>query len=306
MILSEPGSPEGRSRGRDRRVPGWAAGLFADLARDQPSVVTRDDLAQRLVEVGSGRDVDRTVQELRRLGWLAPVGLHDVWAFVPPGRAEVLDPYLAVRAWRARNPEVAVRLAGDNSAWHLGYLGRQPGPPVSLWLPSAVRIPDGLRPSVSVVRLRWPADMADRLGPRAELLQARRLDPLRWSSRLPSFGPEALLVQLAARPSSFRSWTDLVDRLDRFAADVDVDRACELLAVQSVSAWQRAAYLLHQGRQEPLAMQLFSRRPPGPRPVVTLAATGADDIEATAALFSSQFGVVDRLVAPLQLVLGKA
>ena len=74
------------SVGADRRVPAWAAGLLAGLARDQPAVVTRADLAERLADAGSDRSIERTIEQLRRLGWLGQLHLHGVWAFVPPGQ----------------------------------------------------------------------------------------------------------------------------------------------------------------------------------------------------------------------------
>jgi hypothetical protein len=266
-------------------------------------VLTRGDIAERLAEAGSDRTVDRTIEELRRLGWLSPIGLHGVWAFVPPGQGEVVDPYLALRGWRAKDPTVAFRLAGDAAAWHLGYLNRRPTGPVPVWLPKGTRIPDGLRGSVSAVRFPWPAEQADKLGPRPELLRARKLDALRWSSRLPALGPEALLVQLATRPSSFKSWADLVEHLSLFAADVDVDRTVMILQRQSVSSWQRAAYLLHCGGKPHAAIDLLANRPPHEMPTVVF---GEEADPEAASLFAPQFRIVDRLIAPLQGVVGKA
>ncbi|MCB1006904.1 MAG: hypothetical protein KDB35_22165 [Acidimicrobiales bacterium] len=225
-----------------------------------------------------------------------------MWAFVPPGQDEVVDPYLMLRGWRAKDPGVVFRLAGDAAAWHLGYLNRRPTGPVPVWLPKSRRIPDGLRGSVSVVRFPWPVEQADKLGPRPELLRARKLDALTWSSRLPALGPEALLVQLATRPSSFTSWADLVEHLSLFAADVDIDRATMILRKQSTSSWQRAAYLLHCGGQPQAAMDLLADRPPHEMPTVIF---GEADPEAPS-LFAPQFRIVDRLVAPLQGLVGKA
>lgn len=305
MNLSEDATTgrAGSAVGADRRVPSWAAGLVAGLARDQPAVLTRADIAERLAEAKSDRAVDRTVEELRRLGWLSPIGLHGVWAFVPPGQDEVVDPYLVLRAWRAKDPTVVFRLAGDAAAWHLGYLNRRPEGPVPVWLPKGRRIPDGLRGSVSAVRFPWPAELADKLGPRPELLSARKLDALTWSSRLPALGPEALLVQLATRPSSFRSWADLVEHLSLFAADIDIDRAAMILQEQSLSSWQRAAYLLHCGSQPHAAIDLLDRRPPREMPTVVL---GEEADPEAPSLFAPQFRIVDRLVAPLQGIVGKA
>lgn len=286
-----------------RRVPSWAAGLVAGLARDRPAVLTRADIAERLAEVGSDRGVDRTIEELRRLGWLSPIGLHGVWAFVPPGQDEVIDPYLVLRGWTAKDPTVVFRLAGDAAAWHLGYLNRRLAGPVPVWLPKGQRIPDGLRGSVSTVRFPWPVAQADKLGPLPELLRARKLDALTWSSRLPALGPEALLVQLATRPSSFTSWADLVEHLALFAADIDVDRAAMILEKQSASSWQRAAYLLHCGGQPDAAIDLLADRPPHEMPTVAFGEEAGPD---TPSVYAPQFRIVDRLIAPLQGIVGKA
>ncbi len=185
------------------------------LSRDMPTVVTRDDLAQRLVEVGMDRTVDSAVHELRRLGWLVTLPFHGVWAFVPPGVGEVLDPYIGLRAWRARDPDSGFMLCGATAAWHLGYLDRDPGSPVSVWIPSSTRLPDGLRRYVSIVRFESAAKSHKMLAPSSKFLIDRKLDLLRWASALPAFGPEALVAQLAIRPSSFASWADLVAHLTR-------------------------------------------------------------------------------------------
>ena len=53
-----------------------------------------------------------------------PLRLRGVWAYLPPGEAEVIDPYIDLRAWRVRNPNATFALAGEAAAWHLGYLAR--------------------------------------------------------------------------------------------------------------------------------------------------------------------------------------
>lgn len=296
------------SAGMDRRVPTWASGLVAGLSRDLPAVVTREDLGDRLAEVGSDRGVDTTVDELRRLGWLVGLPIQGTWAFIPPGQDAVADTYLAIRAWRARDPDAELMLAGAAAAWHLGYLDRAPDGRIPVWLPRGRRLPDGLRQHVSVVRIKWPRAAAKELGPSTALLVRRKLDLVAWASGLPAFGPEALIVQLAARPASFRPWADLVAHLEQLAADCDDDRLATLLVGQSASTWQRAAYLLHAAGHPPRGIQLFDRRPArGPMPKVHFEHPalhrGGDDAPA---LWVPQYYVVDRLVAPLQGLVGKA
>ena len=284
----------------DRRIPGWAAGLLARLARDRPEVVTREDIEADLTESGSTRQVDPTVRELQRLGWLQPLHVKGVWAYLPPGEEEVIDPYIDVRGWKAREPDVVFALAGEAAAWHLGYLDRAFSGSLAVWTPTKSRPPHGLRAHLSIVTLGWGADVAPRLGPTTVLLHRRRLDTQAWASGLPGFGPEALVVQLSARPLSFRAWGDLVHHLERLAEDCDADRLAGLLETQSSSAWQRAAYLLHCGNRHNDGVALLGRRP------MTNNMPKVQFGEGPKTVWAPEFSVVDHLVVPLQSAGGKA
>jgi hypothetical protein len=295
----QPSVDDRRRRNPDRRIPGWAASLLARLARDTPQVLTRADVSAYLSEVKSQRGVDRTIEELSRLGWLAPLHLKGAWAYLPPGEEEIIDPYIDLRAWKARDPEAVFALAGEAAAWHLGYMDRAFDRQVALWLPTEARLPFGLRPHFSVVKLGWHADDAPDLGPRSSMLNKRQLDLTSWASGLAAFGPEALIVQLSARPASFRAWSDLVAHLDDVAADTSVRRLKELLERQSASAWQRAAYLLHSGHRTDEAMAVLEGRPKPAMPKVQFG-NGPE------AVWVPDFRIVDRLVTPLRRALGKA
>lgn len=282
------------SVGPDRRIPRWASGLLGRLAVDRPAVVTRADIAAYLAESGAERDVERTTRQLQELGWLAALHLKGVWAYLPPGEGEIVDPYIDLRAWRARDADARFALAGEAAAWHLGYLDRAFSGPVAVWCPPDHRLPHGLRPHVSLVRIRL-AGVPDRLiTPSPALLRRRGLDLTRWAAGLPAFGPEALVVQLAARPASFRAWADLVPHLGALAGDCEGPRIAQLLAEESSSTWQRAAYVLHSGRQRDLAVHVLASRPAGPLPHASFGTVGP------AALWSPEFNVTDRLIAPLQ------
>lgn len=296
-VRSEPSKAKAADRS-DRRIPGWAASLLAQLARDRPSVVTRADIESDLKEMGSSRNVDHTVRELQRLGWLQPLHLKGVWAYLPPGEKEVIDPYIDLRGWKAREPGAVFALAGEAAAWHLGYLDRAFAGSVAVWAPTTSRLPHGLRAHVSIVTLRWSLDEAAQLGPTTVLLHHRRLDARAWAGGLPGFGPEALIVQLSARPASFRVWGDLVPHLGQLAEDCDVARLVGLLAKQSSSAWQRAAYLLHCGNRHDDALALLARRRGTNMPKVQFG-------EGPMTVWVPEFSVIDRLVAPLQNASGK-
>ncbi|HUY22526.1 MAG TPA: type IV toxin-antitoxin system AbiEi family antitoxin [Acidimicrobiales bacterium] len=282
-----------------RRIPGALAALLATLARNRPQVVTRRDLEALIDEHGWDLDAERTARQLQRLGWFAPVHLKGVWAFLPAGEDDVTDPYIDLRGWRAREPEAAFALAGEAAAWHLGYLGRRFDGPVVVWVPTQERLPYGLRAHLSVVTLGWRAEDAPRLGPTPASLLRRHLDLTDWAGGLPAFGPEALVVQLAARPASFAPWADLVAHLDQLARDVDVDRLAGLLTPQSTSAWQRASYLLDQGGRRDDAMSLLERRPVEAMPKIQFG-TGRSGV------WAPEFRLTDRLIAPLRDSAAKA
>ena len=287
--------------GAERRIPGWAQGVVAALARDEPKIVTRQDIEGLLDEVGATRTPDKAIGELRRLGWLVHLGIAGAWTFIPPGQAEVVDPYLDLRAWD-RTASPGYHLCGANAAWFLGYLDRAPDGKVSVLLRPGTALPKGLRDSASAVRLPWSLD-SDLLRPTQRFLVRRRLDLLRWSDGLPCIGPDALVAQLALRPASFGPWDDLVAHLSRLVEDTDDARLTQLLGGSSAAAWQRAGYLLHAGGSPERARSLLDDAPFKRWPVTTLAVgpTSSGD-----GLWVPEFGLVDRVVHPIQAQLGKA
>lgn len=282
-----------------RRIPRWAAKLLSRLTQDRPLVITRDALARYLAELGDERPVDRTINDLRRLGWLSSLRLKGVWAFVPLGEPPPNDPYLDLRAWRAREPDAQFALAGEAAAWHLGYIKRRFDGPPAIWVPATSRVPHGLRGHVSVVSIDWPDEDARRLGPSMKFLRKKGLDVTAWAGGLPAFGPDALLAQLAVRPGSFRAWADLIEQLSVLASDCDLERLTQLLRGHSASAWQRAAYFLERGERAVEGLSLLERRPNRQMPVVTIG-------EGPTAIWSADFRINDHLIAPLQEELGKA
>lgn len=287
--------------GAERRVPGWAQGVVAALARDEPRIVTRKDIDKLLVEFEVARTTDEAVSELRRLGWLVHVGVAGTWTFIPPGQAEVVDPYLGLRAWdRIASP--GFHLCGANAAWYLGYLDRAPDGKAQVLLRAGTVLPKGLRASVSTLRLPWsPSPRA--LEPTQRFLVSRRLDLVRWSDGLPCIGPEALLAQLALRPASFGPWDDLIAHLTRLVEDTDDGHLAQLLEGSSAAAWQRSAYLLHAGGLPERGIALLDAAPFERWPVTAFAVgeTTNDD-----GLWVPQYELVDRLIYPTQAQLGKA
>lgn len=290
--------------GADRRIPTWASQVVSGLARDRPAVVTREDVARRLAAAGCNRDPDSAIRELRRIGWLVHLPAKGTWAFIPPGEDAVSDPYLPLRSWLARDRNAGFMLAGASAAWHLGYLDRQPDGSIPIWLPPGKRLPDGLAPHVSVVRIRWTAADTELLAPRPALLARKRLDIVAWATGLPAFGPEALLVQLATRPASFGPWADLVTHLDELISDCSDERLERLLSGRPTSAWQRASYLVDAAGEPARGQALLAKRQIEAMPVTRF--TNAPSPYSGESVWAPEYQLVDDLVAPLLRVLGKA
>jgi len=197
--------------GASRSIPGWAAELIAVLSRDRSAVVTREDLVGHLDAIGITRDPERTAFDLQQLGWFASLHLKGVWAFVPAGEADVNDPYIDLRAWKAREPDASFALAGEAAAWHLGYLPRRFGGTIAVWLPSKARVPHGLRSCVSLVRLGWAGEQAHELAPTSRLLRRKGLDLTNWAPGLrprgagrPARGPAGVVSRMGRPHSSTR------------------------------------------------------------------------------------------------------
>ncbi len=224
-----------------RVVSSWAAPLLSKLVQSAPAIVTEHSIV-RFLDDAPTQSPKVAIQRLVRAGWLRGVGIRGAWAFLPPGVDELADPYLGLRGWRAVAPDAGFCLAGETAAWHLGYLPRRPEA-VTVWLSKTTTLPSGLKGTVRCVTTDFPDDVDKRLlGPSMSLLKKRRLDMTTWASRLPAFGPEALLVQMAQRPASIESWVDVAEKLKDIVADVDVERLTSLLAASNDAARQRAAY----------------------------------------------------------------
>lgn len=276
----------------EKRIPRRVAGLLEYLAQVRPTIVTRSTMSDYLRHLDSPRSADKAIRDLYSLGWLATTHIKGAWAFVPAGESRFSDPYVDLQAWRACDPQIVFALAGEAAAWHLGYLPRAFLGRVRVWVPKdGTRPPDGLRPYLSTVALGWDTSNAERVGPSSSLLRRRHLDLTKWAGGLPAFGPEALLAQLATRPSSFHPWTDLKPKLESLANDVDTQRLMGLLTGQSSSAWQRAAYLLFRGNLEDEAFQVLENRPKPEMPKVQFGRGPVGE-------WAASFRVMDYLIAP--------
>lgn len=276
--------------GPNRVVPGWAAPVLTRLAQGTPSIVTAEDMKDLLAEEGRASlgDAIKMAGRLVRLGWLRPTAVRGAWAFLPPGVEDLGDPYLGLRAWTSVNPGARFALAGETALWHLGYLPRRP-PMVTIWLPTKEALVKGLKGTVRVVSTTFPKGLdVPTMAPTLALLKKRRLDLTAWASKLPAFGPEAVLVQAAQRPASIARWVEVAPVLKDIVADIDIGQLKLLLSSSTNAARQRAAYFCELGGARFHAMELLPKK----LVPVDLGKTGPGR-------WNNVTQVTDRLVAPL-------
>ncbi len=277
-----------------RIVPKWSAGLLALLVQEAPAVVSLETLTKYLQMAQITLDPKVALARLTRLGWLRKASFNGAYAFLQPGVDDIVDPYLDLRAWQLLQPQAKFFLAGSSAAWHLGYLDRMPGQP-TIWIDDSIIFPKALRGRVARVTTHFPKNVSvQALSPSIKLLRERHLDLLRWADGLRAFGPEALLVQISARPKSFDAWVDLAGRLPEFCAGMDLSRLASLLEASTGATRQRAVYLLRLGGRRGVMNLLPKDRPP-----VKFDGNGPVN-------WDQKTGISDHLVAPLLYANGKA
>ena len=215
--------------------------MLQRLELDQPAVVTLKRLTELAAEAGVGTAPELIAHRLRARGWLLPTGLTGVWEFAPAAHAGPHSrggPLLPVAAAFALRPDLRAAVALGSAAWAHGLADRAPVRAVVAAAPDA-RLPEGLK---------------------------RRVDVVRFSSRLPSVQQkgvpvqrlETLLVHLAARPKHVSSWGEVAEWLGDVVAEAEVSKVVTELEGRPRSVRIRLAYLT-QGVRPELAERIDAR-----------------------------------------------
>lgn len=89
------------------------AGVLERLELDQPELVTGDDLARLMDEVGLRTPMKVVASQLRNAGWLLATGRRGVWEFAPASMAgphSRHDPVTPLRAFLSQRPSAPCAL----------------------------------------------------------------------------------------------------------------------------------------------------------------------------------------------------
>jgi hypothetical protein len=222
--------------------------VVEELELEQPHVVTLGRIAEiveRTVAGETSKESQQIAYELQRRGWLGRLRTMNVWEFFPGARAGAYgsgDRLIELRAQLAVKPDMKIALAMESAAVLNRLAQRVPEQEV-VWLLARREPPKALR-GFRVVHVDLPEESIDRV------------------DGLPVWGVEALLVGVAAKPSSYRDLAGLAQWLPESGARIDYELLLACLGDANASTKQRTIYLLELAKRPDLAERLARLFPP--------------------------------------------
>ena len=104
----------------DRKIPEKLAPLIARFELDQPTLVSRDDIARIARETGVDSRTSYLVEHLVGHGWLIPLGTRGLWEFAPAARAGPFSSgniHIELYATLRKRPDLVVAIAAESASW---------------------------------------------------------------------------------------------------------------------------------------------------------------------------------------------
>lgn len=215
-----------------RTIAPSLAGILERLELDQPELVTSEDLARLVEEVGLRTPAKIVAARLREAGWLLTTGRRGVWEFAPAAVAGPYsrhDPVTPLRAFLKQRPSARCALTFQAAAWAFGIADRVPA-----------------RPEVAAVggelARQLPHSVAVSLfAPRLEYAERRGVPVLQF---------ESVLVHMASRPASVRSWESAREWLPGLAAELEWENLAREVSGRPATVRARTGYLLQGARPD--------------------------------------------------------
>jgi hypothetical protein len=210
-----------------RTIPPTLAPILEQLELERPTIVSVEHLEQVRAQTGVRTPLHLVVQRLAARGWLLPSGVRGVWEFAPAERAGPYsegDALLALRAATATTEHPPFAAALGSALWLLDIVERAPETP-EVAIPPGIRVPAAIRRHYRVVRY------------------AARLAPIEIRD-VPVHRAATVLVHLAHRPTSVRSWASVLEHLGDLIAAAPTSEIEEELEGRPHATRARLAYLV--------------------------------------------------------------
>ena len=214
-----------------RTIPAGLSDVLEELELERPELVSIKEIGQIAERVGVGAPARAVASRLKARGWLLETPQRGVWEFAPAetaGPFSSLNPLLPIKAFALANPTIAYALTFQTAAWAMGLADR---------VPARIEVSFAAQPKVKV-----PTQIAATVyAPRLANLTAKGVGVL---------APEAVVVNMALRPSALRSWAGVEEWLPDVAYDVDPASMIAELDGRPDSVWARTGYLLQGMRPD--------------------------------------------------------
>jgi predicted transcriptional regulator of viral defense system len=218
------------SRGTARTLPRGLAPIVEALELDEVSLVTIGLIDEIRLRAGIATPANVLASRLRARGWLLATRQRGVYEFAPGSHAGPLSRgslTLPLQAALRAQPRPDVGLTFQSAAWALGLADRAPS-----------------RLEVAAPTAKTASRLSRVLGEGARVLVFTPHLPWETGHGVPVLSADSLLVHMAVRPRSVRSWASAVEWLPDIAANASPARAVIELAERPVSVAARLSYLL--------------------------------------------------------------
>lgn len=219
-----------------RSIPPSLAPVIERLELDEARLVTINELAGILDEVGVGTAPRTVATRLRERGWLLATGQSGVWEFSPGSLAGPYSrsgPTRLLRAALVRH-DVICALTFQAAAWAVGAADRVPFEleVAAATATDARRLPAGLDVSVF----------------------ASNVEPI-TAKGVPVLRPASVLIHMATAPGQVRSWSSALEWLPDLAGEAKPDEALRELDGRPATVAARLGYLV-QGLRPDIAQRI--------------------------------------------------
>ena len=218
------------------------APVVEQLELERPQVVTLRDIEGICAAESVGTEPRIVASRLKKAGWLLPTGQRGAWEFAPAelaGSYPSYDPLLPIKAFAAANPGAMPMLRGQTAAWAMGLADRAP----------------------SVVEVALDTETHASMPKGISTCAYHTMLPPRRVKGTSSLAPEAVIIQMAERPSTVRSWESAVEWLPDVMVEMSAEATLEELQGRSAATAQRTGYLL-QGTRPDIAERIFQTTKP--------------------------------------------
>ena len=184
---------------------------------------------QKLQDLATKYNVSSTpsliAHRLKNEGWLIATPQRGIWEFAPASYAGAYsknDPLTGIKAFMLANPDIRCYLCMQTAAWALGIADRLPVRTEVAFSNSAAK--------------HFPAHIK-------KYTYLPNLDPV-IKKGVPCLAPESIVVHMASKPSSVRSWESAMEWLPDLVYETETEKLLQELESRPNSVKQRTGYLL--------------------------------------------------------------